>query len=450
MEFWDNCLSALRKQFTEEQYRIFISQIGLRIDGETLTLSTPSSACAGWARRNGQLFETVSSLARSELGMSDPQVVVQRGNGSAAAEPREEPAPRPAAAAAPANDASVSPGGLSAHYTFDSFVQGKANQLAMVAGLSVATGDEARRYNPLFIWGGSGLGKTHLAQAIGNKFRSDRKGRRILYIASNDFVGQVVSAFRNNHVEEFKERFHALDMLIVDDIQQFGGDKVRTQEEFLFLFNFLIDQGRPLILTCDRLPRQIKAMPNRLMSRFQGGMMVSIEPPELELRVGILQRKAEEETGNPLDGDVALFIANKVRSNVRELEGALWRVLAYARFRGVPISLEECRKALADTLAAQPSAVTPELIQQTVADYYKIRPSSLRSPVRTRNIARPRHIAVYLTRELTEMSLPEIGQAFGGRNHTTVLHACRTIENLMKQSPDISQEVKVLRHMITS
>jgi len=453
-DFWNDCLDVLRGKFSDQQFRIFLGGATLSIAGERLTLSVQSAAGANWVRRHPEVAETLAAKARETLGMSKPVVAIAScagaaaadgGNGSSAGEPPSAPilAPVPPQEAPPKRRDD----GLSPNYTFENFIEGKANRLAMAAGASLADGSGIKSSNPLFIWGSVGLGKTHLAQAIGNRYRKGNPARKVRYIAANDFVGEVVSAFRNSRAEEFKERFHALDMLIIDDIQFIGGGATRTQEEFFFLFNFLVDCERPLIITCDRLPAQMD-MHRRLTSRFQLGLMVSIDPPELELRVGILQRKAEE-MGVELSDEIARYIAEKLKSNVRELEGALRRVVAFASFHETPITLDLCRKALADIFGSQPSAVTPETIQKAVADYYKVRLADLKSERRTRAITRPRHVAIYLTREITELSLPEIGQKFGGRNHTTVLHACHRIETLVKTDENLAQEVKVLRHLVS-
>jgi len=452
MDFWNDCLAALREKFTDQQFRIFLGGATLQIDGERLTLSVQSSAAANWVRRHPEIAQTIAQKARETLGMREPAVAVAGHAGAPDATGgvgQEEDRAAPILTTVPRQDAAPKrrDDGLSPNYSFENFIEGKANRLAMAAGASLADGAGIKSSNPLFIWGSVGLGKTHLAQAIGNRYREGNPSRKVRYIAANDFVGEVVKAFRNSRAEEFKERFHALDMLIIDDIQFIGGGATRTQEEFFFLFNFLVDRERPLIITCDRLPGQMD-MHRRLTSRFQLGLMVSIDPPELELRVGILQRKAEE-MGVELSDEIARYIAEKLKSNVRELEGALRRVVAFASFHEAQVTLDLCRRALSDILGSQPNAVTPATIQKAVADYYKVRLADLKSERRTRAVTRPRHVAIYLTRNLTELSLPEIGQAFGGRNHTTVLHACSRIESLVKTDENLAQEVKVLRHLVS-
>lgn len=483
MSFWENFLDTVREQFSDQQYRIFVSKIEFSRKGDTLTLRVPCRSAANWARKNPVLQDTLVSHARERLSLSNPTVRVVPADGQAEAGPDPEPAPaaaasprptikRPAARPDPAPRARSANGPLPAaqhapaavaarrpppvglpelnpRYTFDSFVEGKANQLAFVAGAKMAEGTDIHNHNPLFIWGSVGLGKTHLAHAIGNRHRETHPGHRVRYITANDFVGEVVRAFRNNQADDFKRQFHSLDMLILDDIQFIGGDKARSQEEFFCLFNSLVDHRKPLVITCDRLPTQIKDMHRRLVTRFQWGLMVSIEPPELELRIGILQRKAEE-SGIDLDTHVARYIADRLKANVRELEGALRRVIAYAEFSRAPITLELCRTALTDILGPRSKAITVATVQEKVADYYKIRLGDLKSAKRTRAITRPRHVAIHLTRELTELSLPEIGQAFGGRNHTTVIHSCRRVERLAAQDPEVSHDLKVLKHLISS
>lgn len=488
MAFWDDFLAGVRDRFSDQQYRIFVSKIAFSRDGDTLTLTLPCRSAASWTRKNPVFQETLVEHARKLLSLANPMVRVvseddaeepaplleeaegdgggkppPKGNGSAKpAAPKKAPtaAPRPAGpvpiakvaeAAMPRKDSRKAADlpNLNPRYTFESFVEGKANQLAFVAGAKMASGADVQNHNPLFIWGSVGLGKTHLAHAIGNRHKEAHPGHQVRYITANDFISEVVRAFRNNQAEEFKRAFHSLDMLILDDIQFIGGDKTRTQEEFSSLFNSLIDHRKPLVITCDRLPTQLKDFHGRLTSRFQWGLMVSIEPPELELRIGILQRKAEE-CGIDLDTHVARYIAERLKANVRELEGALRRVIAYAEFSGADITLELCRTALADILGSRSNAVTAAMVQEKVADYYKIKLGDLRSAKRTRTITKPRHIAIFLTRELTELSLPEVGKAFGGRNHTTVLHACKNVEKLTKQDDETVRDLKVLRQLITS
>ena len=302
-------------------------------------------------------------------------------------------------------------------------------------------------YNPLFVYGGVGLGKTHLIHAIGNLLQERNPQSRIRYIHAEQYVSDVVRAYQHKAFDDFKRYYHSLDLLLIDDIQFFSG-KNRTQEEFFYAFNALLESRKQVVITCDTYPREIAGMENRLISRFGWGLTVAVEPPELEMRVAILLRKAETENVH-LDEGVAFFIASHSQTNVRELEGALKRILAYSRFSGLPITIEVCREALKDLLALQSRQVSIDNIQKTVADYYKIKVSEMYSKKRTRNVARPRQIAMALAKELTHLSLPDIGEAFGGRDHTTVLHACRKVAALKSTDLDITRDfdslLKVLR-----
>jgi chromosomal replication initiator protein len=335
---------------------------------------------------------------------------------------------------------------LNPDFNFSTFVTGKANELARAAAIQVAerTGEA---YNPLFVYGGVGLGKTHLIHAIGNLLLQRNPQSRIRYIHAEQYVSDVVRAYQHKSFDDFKRYYHSLDLLLIDDIQFFSG-KSRTQEEFFYAFNALIESRKQVVITCDTYPREIPGMENRLISRFAWGLTVAVEPPELEMRVAILLKKAEAENV-VLDETVAFFIATHSQSNIRELEGALKRILAYSRFSGRQISVDLCRDALKDLLALQSRQISIDNIQKTVADYYKIKVSEMYSKKRSRNIARPRQVAMALAKELTHLSLPDIGEAFGGRDHTTVLHACRKIAALKTTSHEITRDfdslLKVLR-----
>ena len=332
-------------------------------------------------------------------------------------------------------------GKLNPSLTFENFVIGKANQLAFAAATQVA-GLPGVSYNPLFVYGGVGLGKTHLLQAIGNQIRFSNPQTKICYMHAERYVADVVRAYQTNKFEEFKQFYHSLDVLLIDDIQFFAG-KAKTQEEFFYAFNTLIDSHKQVILTSDTFPKEITGLENRLISRFGWGLTVAIEPPELEMRVAILLKKAFL-SGYSLNDEVAFFIAKHVSSNVRELEGALKRVEAYARIHKCNISVDTAREALKDILVAQSRLVSIDNIQKTVADYFRIKMSELLSKKRTRNLTRPRQIAMSLTRELTTMSLPEIGNSFGSRDHSTVIHACKTISNLRIIDTTIDTDYKIL------
>ena len=337
--------------------------------------------------------------------------------------------------------------GLNKRFTFDSFVEGKSNQLAHAAAQQVAR-NAGGSYNPLFIYGGVGLGKTHLMLAVGNHIQKQNPNAKVVYLHSERFVADMVKALQLNAINEFKRYYRSVDALLIDDIQFFAG-KERSQEEFFHTFNALLEGGQQMILTCDRYPKEIKGLEERLKSRFGWGLTVAVEPPELETRVAILMKKAEEE-GIDLPHEAAFFVAQKIRSNVRELEGALKRVIANAAFTGSKITLPFIKESLKDLLALQDKQVSIDNIQRIVAEYYKIKMTDLLSKRRSRSIARPRQVAMALSKELTNHSLPEIGRAFGGRDHTTVLHGCRKIKELRESNADISEDYKNLIRSLTS
>ncbi len=326
-------------------------------------------------------------------------------------------------------------------------MEGKSNQLAKAASLQVAS-NPAVAYNPLFLYGGVGLGKTHLMHAIGNQIIQDNPKAKVLYLHSERFVADMVKALQTNSMNEFKRYYRNVDALLIDDIQFFAG-KDRTQEEFFHTFNALLESQQQVILTCDRYPKEINGVEERLKSRFGWGLTVAVEPPELETRVAILMSKAEQTNIN-LPYEVAFFVAKRIRSNVRELEGALKRIIANAHFTGKAITLDFVKEALRDLLALQDKLVTVENIQRTVAEYYKIKVADLLSKRRNRSVARPRQIAMALAKELTNHSLPEIGDAFGGRDHTTVLHACRMINELRQSDADIEEDYTNLLRILTT
>lgn len=334
---------------------------------------------------------------------------------------------------------------INADMTFDSFVTGKANQLARAAAIQVAN-NPGVSYNPLYLFGGVGLGKTHLIHAIGNQVLHDMPSARIRYIHAEQYVRDVVTAYQRKGFDDFKRYYHSLDMLLIDDIQFFSG-KSRTQEEFFYAFEALIAAKKQIIITSDTYPKEISGMDDRLTSRFDSGLTVAIEPPELEMRVAILIKKAGQE-GIRLSDDVAFFVAKHLRSNVRELEGALRKILAYSRFHGRDITIELTKEALKDLLSVQNRQISVENIQKTVADFFRIKVADMYSKRRPANIARPRQIAMYLTKELTQKSLPEIGELFGGRDHTTVLHAVRKIAQDRQKNPECNHELHVLEQTL--
>jgi len=358
----------------------------------------------------------------------------------------DERAPRPGFSAL---QPSVSPAAersrLNPDLTFETFVTGKANDLARAAALQVAE-RPGGAYNPLFLYGGVGLGKTHLIHAVGNSILQRAPGANIRYITANQFFQDMVASIRRQSVDEFKRYYQSLDLLLIDDIQFFAG-KERSQEEFFYAFENLIAERKQIIITSDTYPKEMSGIDDRLISRFNSGLIVAIEPPELEMRVAILMRKAEF-GGHPLDEDVAFFVAKHIRQNVRELEGALRRILAYAQFRNQPITLELVKEALKDLLSFNRGQISVEFIQKTVADFYKMKVADMYSKRRPANIALPRQIAMYLAKELTQKSLPEIGELFGGRDHTTVLHAVRKIAELRQHRPELNHQIHVLEQTL--
>lgn len=336
---------------------------------------------------------------------------------------------------------------LNASSTFATFVEGKSNQLGLAAARQVAE-NPGGAYNPLFIYGGVGLGKTHLMQAVGNAMVAKNPNAKVVYLHSERFVADMVKALQLNAINDFKRYYRSMDALLIDDIQFFAG-KERSQEEFFHTFNSLLEGGRQIILTCDRFPKEINGLEERLKSRFGWGLTVAVEPPELETRVAILMKKAEQ-VGMDLPHDAAFFIAQRIRANVRDLEGALKRVIASANFTGRPIDVDLVREALKDLLALQDKQVGIDNIQRVVGEYYKIKMNDLLSKRRSRSVARPRQVAMALAKALTNHSLPEIGEAFGGRDHTTVLHACRKIKELEEENADIREDMKNLLRSLTT
>ena len=444
---WTHCLQHFQRELPAQQFRTWIAPLSAVADGHVLTITAPNRFVLQWVK--DRFLPVIEQLAR-ETAPDRMDVVLQLAqttNGSAAV------LPPPVATAAHTIQADAGKTRVREHsrlnptFTFDSFVTGKANQLARAAAVQVAE-HPGTAYNPLFIYGGVGLGKTHLIQAIGNLVHEQNPHANVRYIHAEQYVSDVVRAYQHKAFDGFKKYYHSLDLLLIDDIQFFSG-KNRTQEEFFYAFNALIDAHKQVIITCDTYPKEIAGMEDRLISRFGWGLTVAIEPPELEMRVAILIKKAEAE-GVRVPEDVAFFIAKHIQSNVRELEGALKRVLAYANFSNQPLSPGLAREALKDVLAIQFRQVTIENIQKTVADYYKIKVSEMYSKKRTRNLARPRQIAMALAKELTQLSLPDIGEAFGGRDHTTVLHACRKVAELKIESPEITRDFQALLQVLRS
>ena len=437
--FWPSCLEAFQRELTPQQFNTWIRPLRLEASDDGLVLVAPNRFVLQWVKE--RFAARIEELATVALGRPPRlALVVAEGGSERPGAAAAKPAPVPVMAETRRGEqASLNP-----TFSFASFVAGKANQLARAAGLKVA--EHPTSYNPLFVYGGVGLGKTHLIQAIGNHILDANTNARIRYIHAETYVSDVVRAYQHKAFDEFKRYYRSLDLLLIDDIPFFGG-KSRTQEEFFYLFNTLIEAHKQVVITCDTYPKEIAGIEERLISRFGWGLTVALEPPELEMRVAILLSKAAA-TGLKLDEEVAFFIAKHIRSNVRELEGALKRVLAYSSFHGQEITLPVVKEALRDLLAVQNRQISIENIQKTVADYYKIRVSDMHSKKRSRAVARPRQVAMALAKELTQLSLPEIGSNFGGRDHTTVLHACRQIAKLRDTVPEIGRDVSFLLQVL--
>ncbi len=465
---WSACCEELERELPRQQFVTWITPLREQDSAAgSLRLVAPNRFVMQWVRdRYLARIETLASeaaglplrlvleIATAPAGTADDD---EPGAGALVSESdeadtedvtpvRAEPQPTarvtgPAARADGAPDRS----NLLDGFTFESFVTGKANQMARAAALQVAE-HPGTSYNPLFIYGGVGLGKTHLIHAVGQRLRLAKPNARIRYLHAAQYVSDVVRAYQQKSFDDFKRYYHSLDLLLIDDIQFFT-NKDRTQEEFFYAFNALIESQKQVIITCDTYPRDIAGLDERLKSRFSWGLTVAIEPPEQEMRVAIILKKAAA-VGVELPEEVAFFIAKHIRTNVRELEGALKSVLAFARFNGKDINLEVAKDALKDLLSLHNRQISIENIQKTVADFYKLKTSDMHSKKRSRNIARPRQMAMALSRDLTQMSLPDIGEAFGNRDHTTVLHACNTIANLREKDPSIGREYLVLEQVL--
>jgi chromosomal replication initiator protein len=436
---WNRCLRVLEGELPEQQFNTWVRPLqAIERDGE-LKLLAPNRYVIEWLGQN--LLPRIKELLLAFADGLAPEVALDVGTRAGVVPPVPPQEVHNGAAAAAAKARRLAPAVLgsriNAEFTFDSFVEGKSNQLAKAAAIQVA-GNPGKAYNPLFIYGGVGLGKTHLMHAVANKLKERNGEARLAYVHSERFVGDMVKALQHNTINDFKTAYRSLDALMIDDIQFFAG-KDRSQEEFFHTFNALLESQQQVILTCDRYPKEVDGLEERLKSRFGWGLTVAIEPPELETCVAILMSKAAM-THVDLPEEVAFFIAKRIRSNVRELEGALRRVVATSNFTGRPITLEFAKEALRDLLALQEKLITIENIQKTVAEYYKIRIADLLSKRRSRSIARPRQVAMALAKELTNHSLPEIGDAFGGRDHTTVLHACRRVKELRETDRRIGED----------
>ncbi len=421
---WRKCLERLEEELSAQQFNTWIRPLQAVREQRALRLFAPNRFVMDWVKE--RFIHRITELA-VEYDQREVDVVIEVGGQVARDEGNRGPRVSSVEQSTGLKKPVVVPGRLNPDFTFDTHVEGKSNQLARAAARQVGE-NPGGAYNPLFIYGGVGLGKTHLMQAAGHLMIERTPEARVAYVHSERFVADMVKALQHNAINEFKKHYRTLDALLIDDIQFFVG-KERSQEEFFHTFNNLLEGQRQVIITADRFPKELVGVEERLISRFGSGLTVSIEPPELETRVAILMLKAQQD-GIPLPEEVAFFVAKRVRSNVRELEGALRRVMAGARFTGQPISIELASESLKDLLAFHERLVTINNIQKTVAEYYKIRVSDLHSKSRARQVARPRQLAMALAKELTNHSLPEIGDAFGGRDHTTVIHACRKIGEL--------------------
>lgn len=453
--FWSICLDRFKQELSAQQFNTWIKPLKFETQQDAVRLLAPNRFVQQWVK--DRFLRRIELLAEEllpqpiaiELALADSDATLN-------VQPEKPPAAGSSVPAEPntnilAASKKVKPKtsqelcGLNPSFNFDNFVTGKANQLARAAALQVAE-NPGTAYNPLFVYGGVGLGKTHLLQAIGNHLKQQRPDAKVRYLHAERYVSDVVKAYEHKSFDEFKHQYHSLDLLLIDDIQFFA-KKSRTQEEFFYAFNSLIESKKQIIITCDTYPKEIADVDERLRTRFSWGLTVAIEPPELEMRVAILLKKAEA-ANFLLHEDVAFFIAKQVRSSVRELEGALNRIVAMAKFTGHIIDVNLAREALKDLIAVRGRQITMENIQKTVADYYKIKVAEMYSKKRSRNFARPRQIAMSLARELTNHSFPEIGEAFGGRHHTTVMHACDEIEQLRQNDPNVARDIAFLIQVI--
>jgi len=412
---WSHCLSELETELSEQQFNIWIKPLQATENASTLRILAPNHFVVDWL--NQHYIKKIIELAQT--AKKEVKVIIEVGSiGGEQPKLNKVTAPN----FPPPLDNRLNP-----VFSFENFVEGKSNQLAKAAATQIAK-NPGKSYNPLFIYGGVGLGKTHIMQAIGNKMLQENLSARVSYVHSERFVGDMVKGLQHNTISEFKRAYRSLDALLIDDIQFFAG-KERSQEEFFHTFNALLEGQKQIVLTCDRYPKEVNGLEERLKSRFGWGLTVAIEPPELETSVAILMTKSAAE-GIDLPDEVAFFIAKSIRSNVRELEGALRKVIASSRFTGREVTVDLAKECLRDLLSLQSRQITLENIQKITAEYFNIRVSDLHSKRRSRSITRPRQLAMSIAKELTKNSLPEIGESFGGRDHSTVIHACKKIEEL--------------------
>ena len=442
---WQNCLSRLETELTAQQYNTWIKPLQLVGTTDDGVVYAPNKYILDTVER--QFLVRIKAVLL-ESGMQTVALKIGSQRGENRSDPRSS-APKTARQNSFSEREAFYPLlELNKSFTFDSFVGGRSNEMARAAAIQVSENVGGSSYNPLLLYGGVGLGKTHLMHAVGNAIAERHPELKVAYMYSQRFMEDMVRAIEHGAMSEFTQYYRSVDVLLMDDIQ-FLAKGSKSQEEFFHVFNRLQEDGRQIVLTCDRYPKEIQGLEERLESRFVWGMTAAVEPPELETRVAILLKKAEREAVF-IPSDAAFFIAERVRSNVRELEGALRRVIANARFAGRPISIDQVKSALRDLIAIQARQVGIDNIQKTVADYYKLRMSDLLSKKRNRSLARPRQVAMALSKELTNHSLPEIGDAFGGRDHTTVLHACRKVEELREMNPEIKDDYRNLRRILTS
>jgi chromosomal replication initiator protein len=438
-EFWELCLDKFSKRLTNQQINTWIKPLTIKVNKDRFSIYAPNQFVLEWVK--GKFDKEMLLLAEEHLKIKSIEyLVTKKSNKTPPLKPSDTPIKK-----SKKIFSTTSTNGLNKDFDFDNFVTGKANQLATAAGRQVAE-NPGETYNPLFIYGGVGLGKTHLMHAIGNHVKSLKPDAKVKYLHAERYVHGVVKAYENKSFDSFKKTYHNLDLLLIDDIQ-FIAKKNRTQEEFFYAFNSLIENKKQIIITCDSYPKEIIGVDDRLRTRFSWGLTVSIDPPELEMRVAILLKKAEQNKVD-LPEDVAFFVAKQIRSNVRELEGALNRIVAMSNFMNVSISTALAKESLKDLIAVRGRQVSVENIQKTVAEFYKIKVSDILSKKRSRNFSRPRQVAMALTRELTNLSFPDIGAAFGGRHHTTIMHACDEIEDLRLKNHNIGQDLGFLTQVL--
>lgn len=455
---WQKCLGLLQDEYSAQQFNTWLRPLQAHTEEQRLVLLAPNRFVVDWVKKHffSRIEELIKQFAGDEIKSISIEIGSKAADTSSSGSATSTAGDKSTSivtndivnkSAAPKKVVDYKSSHLNKKFLFESFVEGNSNQLARAASMQVAErpGDA---YNPLFIYGGVGLGKTHLMHAIGNEILKNNPEAKILYLHSERFVADMVKALQTNSINEFKRFYRSLNALLIDDIQFFAG-KDRSQEEFFHTFNALLEGQQQIILTSDRYPKEIEGMEERLKSRFGWGLTVAVEPPELETRVAILISKAEQ-SNIELPYEVAFFIAKRIRSNVRELEGALRRVIANAHFTGKPITIEFVHEALRDLLALQDKLVTIENILKTVAEYYKVKVADILSKRRSRSIARPRQMAMALSKELTNHSLPEIGDHFGGRDHTTVIHACRKVKELIQDDSDFAEDYKNLMRILSS